>query len=58
MILQGYNSKIARFGNLHQREKECCFMDKSKVAVIQCTAYDEDAVYEAVESGIKLLGGA
>jgi len=33
-------------------------MNKSKVAVIACHSYDDDAVLEAVRQGIKLLGGA
>ncbi len=33
-------------------------MNKSKVAVIDCHSYDDDAVLNAVEEGVELLGGA
>ncbi len=33
-------------------------MDKARVALVKCDSYDEDAVYGAVKSGLKLLGGA
>lgn len=32
-------------------------MDKSKVALVPCESYDEEAVYDALKSGIDLLGG-
>ncbi|MEW5815335.1 MAG: DUF362 domain-containing protein [Spirochaetota bacterium] len=32
-------------------------MNKSKVAVIKCESYDENKVYDAIEDGIRLLGG-
>ncbi|MFC1873533.1 DUF362 domain-containing protein [Chloroflexota bacterium] len=32
-------------------------MNKSKVALIKCDTYDSEKVYEAIEAGIKLLGG-
>ncbi len=32
-------------------------MTKSRVAVIGCDSYDEEKVYEAVRSGLELLGG-
>ena len=32
-------------------------MEKSKVAVVQCTSYDEQSVHDAVRDGIELLGG-
>lgn len=33
-------------------------MNKSRVAVVACCTYDDDAVLEAVRQGIRLLGGA
>jgi len=33
-------------------------MNKSRVAVVACRTYDDDAVLEAVRQGIRLLGGA
>ena len=32
-------------------------MDRSRVAVIRCTTYDEDQVYPAIRRGLDLLGG-
>ncbi|MFC2065901.1 DUF362 domain-containing protein [Chloroflexota bacterium] len=32
-------------------------MNKSQVAVIKCDTYDNEKVYDAVEAGLKLLGG-
>lgn len=33
------------------------YMEKSKVAIIECTSYDENKVNDAIEKGINLIGG-
>ena len=32
-------------------------MSASTVALVRCDTYDEDAVFEAVREGVRLLGG-
>ena len=32
-------------------------MQKSKVALVKCSSYDEETVYAAVLQGLELLGG-
>lgn len=34
-----------------------CNLGKSRVALLQCTDYDEDKVYKTVREGLDLLGG-
>jgi uncharacterized protein (DUF362 family)/Pyruvate/2-oxoacid:ferredoxin oxidoreductase delta subunit len=40
---------------LDSEEQEA--MNRSKVALIRCDTYDDDKVYEAIRSGLDLLGG-
>jgi uncharacterized protein (DUF362 family) len=32
-------------------------MEKAKVALVKCSGYEEDQVYQAVKKGVDLLGG-
>ena len=32
-------------------------MDKSRVALVRCSSYDEQELFGAVKTGVELLGG-